>query len=96
MPSKRMVVSSSSLITGLTVSALSVSNTDESLTVDEVLHAFLAIDEGIKEGPSHSNRLCTKAECFDNISTAPNTAVNIDLKLSKHLRRMSSDLEQRK
>jgi hypothetical protein len=94
MPSKRIVVSSSSFITAGKISASSGQNNDTLLTLDKVLDAFLAVRQRVEKWPSHSYRLCTKTQGFDNVCAAPDAAVDINLEVLEYFGIVTPDLEQ--
>jgi hypothetical protein len=94
MPSKRIVVSNSSFMTANKVSARPRQNVDTLLTVDEVLNAFLTIRQRVEKWPSHSDRFCAKAKGFDNVGTAPDATIEVNLEVLEHLGVVAPDFEE--
>ena len=64
------------------------------LTLCEMLCAFLAMHQRVKVGSSDSDRRCSQGNCLNNVCTALESSVNVDLEFWKDLWSFESQLEE--
>lgn len=64
------------------------------LTLHQMFCAFRTIVQCEEERPSHSNCLGTETQCFEDVSAAPEAAVDVDLHLIEDLRALFVQFEE--